>query len=482
MICPGSVFLSCWPEVYAATASDRLDAENFGCPPTDQTDIEQAVNISDGNEAGSILERLIEKSIAYPRKTRLALLLQIMRSIDRAFGLIHPRSFQGTGHDELTDWLLTANDLRRQTGAYATNNSLHLIPRGPLTREQRDELASYADTLEDRFACITAVQDHLFLDGTRIEVRLSPVVDEDPLKGVCAGESSPGVERICVVPVAEKFDDLTLTPLLRSNRRYLEIGPSPKINPAKVLLSALKTAGKVDIALAPEFIMTPDAHEELLYELRRNPATSRLILAGTTNTAERVDGLPWNEAVVVNHLGIELWRQRKLWPSMLDEHRAKTYKIENDAGEGPYHEHNTSGSCIHVVDIDTIGRCVILICQDVENTLAENLISCLQPDWVFVPILDRGFAVNSWFINRARSLSKVSKARLVGACSTALPRKDGQDAFCLTIMCASSGDVPGGLTNATAFKKAAGSPGFAIHHFGTDKWQPISNYVEDPNS
>ena len=147
-------------------------------------------------------------------------------------------------------------------------------------------------------------------------------------------------------------------------------------------------------------------------------------------------------------------------------------------GVGAYHEHNASGSCIQVVDIDSIGRCVILICQDVVNAMAEDLLRCLQPDWVFVPILDRGFAVRSWFVDRARSLSTVSKARLFGVCSTALPRSDGQEIYSLTIVCAADGDIPGAPCNATAFKSAEGSPGVAVHHFGVDKWDRIANMVE----
>jgi len=413
MSCPASLFLVCWQEAHQAAPSTRLDAENIEFPVSVKQTIAQALANSDGEVARQTLEQLLETSRQLTQKARLALLLLIMREIDHTFAPIHPRAFASSGSGQLANWLLMANEARRCTGVYAAHESLRLIPRGPLTRAQRGELSSYADTLEDRFAHITAVPAQLQLSGTRVDLSFSPIVDEDPLLGVHAGDDQPGRERVCVVPVAEKLGDLSLQPRQRGQRRYLEIGPSPDFQPAQVLLSALKRVPNVDIGLAPEFVMSSKAHEEVVASLHSSPTACRLLLAGTANTIDHDDGLPWNEAVVTNHFGVALWRQRKLWPSMLDEARAKTYNIMDMPGVGAYHEHNASGSCIQVVDIDSIGRCVILICQDVVNAMAEDLLRCLQPDWVFVPILDRGFAVRSWFVDRARSLSTVSKARLL---------------------------------------------------------------------
>jgi len=406
----------------------------------------------------------------------------MMERIDEAFASIHPRLFQSGDDSNRPDWLQLARDRRRDQGAFAScadvndakdipnGDRLLLIARGPLLRQQRDADVSYAENLADRFAFLSVARDSYILAKTSIKARYS-VIGEQFGIGVYPSDAPAGQERVSAAPIAEDLTQLSLRASVRHDTRFVAIEPAAHFDPCSVLLSALKVLGKTDIAVAPEFVMSPEAHDAVLENLKGGGFECRLLLAGTANTAKPDDvGQPWNEAVVSNDCGVELWRQRKLWPSELDEHRAAKYGVTEKGGQGRFHEDIASGDVVEVVDVDSLGRCLILICQDIVSDLARTLVTDVQPDWVFVPIMDRGFAEKSWFIAAAQKLCHESKARFVGVCSTALPRDDGQTVYCLNVICPEAGDefTP---SRVFSFREAEGSPGAAVHHFGTTEWE-----------
>jgi hypothetical protein len=225
--------------------------------------------------------------------------------------------------------------------------------------------------------------------------------------------------------------------------------------------------------------MTSAAHEKILSSIQAEPLKCRLLVAGTANTNERdVANQPWNEAVVANQYGVELWRQKKLWPSEITPERAAEFGITETDGVGNFHEDVASGAQVDVVDIDSLGRCVILICQDITSAdLALPLITDVQPDWVFVPIMDRGFAEKSWFSDIGQSLCTHSQTRIVGVCSTALPRPGAATSYCLQIFCAERGEEYAPW-RAVSLLAAEGAPGAAIHHFGVTQWMRFESLLK----
>ncbi|PLP98551.1 hypothetical protein CYJ10_22000 [Cupriavidus pauculus] len=226
--------------------------------------------------------------------------------------------------------------------------------------------------------------------------------------------------------------------------------------------------------------MSPEAHVSAFSDMGAAPLACRLLLAGTANTHSRdVAGQPWNEAVVANQCGVPLWHQQKLWPSEITPERAAEFGITGVGGAGNFHEDVASGSQIEVVDIDSLGRCVILICQDITSSdLATTLITDVQPDWVFVPIMDRGFAEKSWFSDIGQTVCTYSQARLVGICSTALPRAGTDKPHCLQIFCAERGEKYAPW-RAVSLLAADGEPGAAIHHFGVTKWMRFDTVLKE---
>lgn len=487
------LFLENWLIVRKANSAHRRSA------PRVEVNIEKAIqdalSLSKGQEAAQALRGLIA---AAPEGTPeadyklLGLRLRIMECIDRAFAPIHPRSFEDSESDTFPNWLLEARADRRQHGIFGRcpdrddhtgqeiGADLALIFRGPILRSQRYEYASSAENLADRFSYLSVVKMNHTLRYSPIAVEFT-VVDQRAGQGVDDGTRALGAERICVIPVAEEFKHLELAPRIVDGRRYVAFSPASSFNPAATLLTALRRENDLDIALVPEFVMSPAAHDEVLTSLQADPVQCRLLLAGTANTTDRdVTGKPWNEAVVTNRYGVELWRQRKLWPSELTPERAHDYGITETDGDGPFHEDITSGSCIKVVDIDTLGRCVILICQDITAPdLTTALIAEVQPDWVFVPILDRGFAKKGWFKDLGQHLCTLSQARLVGICSTALPRKDATLKYCLQMFCTEVGENRFVPWRAVSLLAAEGVPGAAIHHFGVTGWKRYEEDLKD---
>ena len=139
------------------------------------------------------------------------------------------------------------------------------------------------------------------------------------------------------------------------------------------------------------------------------------------------DGQAWNEGRVVNGLGGIIWKQRKLWQAGIDQQRARDFSLEPPENGRYLLEDNASGEEVVVADIDGFGRCIMLICQDVQaKPLTDELIRIFQPDWVFAPILDIGISDGRWVHARTFELSALSPARFLVATSTSLAAKPGK--------------------------------------------------------
>jgi hypothetical protein len=197
------------------------------------------------------------------------------------------------------------------------------------------------------------------------------------------------------------------------------------VQPGQRILESLEQHGQaVDIVVAPELVMSPDHMTSLGDELEKRRGPTRkfsMMIAGSGNTLEDGTQLPFNEAGVVNEVGAILWRQRKLWTACTDALRASKFGFVTDDVTGQVFEDNQSAKHVSVIDADELGRCIILICQDIQSDpLASELIRQYQPDWVFIPILDRAVKIGNWVHQRTWGLSSISPARFVVANSAAL--------------------------------------------------------------
>ncbi|WP_321918021.1 MULTISPECIES: hypothetical protein [unclassified Paraburkholderia] len=182
----------------------------------------------------------------------------------------------------------------------------------------------------------------------------------------------------------------------------------------------------IDIAIAPELIVSEQDAGQLAGLLPQYETVPRLFVCGSGLTAD-CDGaqynLPWNESHVLNGVGTVLWRQRKVMLATMSPDRAKECAIaQHDDSSTTFFENTATGDCIVVADIASLGRCVVLICQDLESELADTIVRRYQPDWVFTPVLDVGVDEGRWGHRRAFALSGHSFARFLVISSLSLAR------------------------------------------------------------
>lgn len=476
---PVEIFIRCWVEAGQWAPSERRIL------PKAVPSIDAAVQAALKNDSPELSGKELDRILLFAgsdRTARRVTTLQIMRCIDELFQNIHPRTIKlapaltarlSTG--KLPEWLRDARDHRRREGVYGATADRYLIPRGPLSRRPRSEHDSFADSLADRFAYLSVVPYVVQQEDRRIIVKMR-VVNSDALQGVPPGLRESGSEVVCAVPVAETRADLEFTQREVDGNAFVLYGPSTAIQPGKRLIDAIDAAAKtanLDIAVAPEFVVPSAAVEQILDILPQlGRSLCRLLVAGSGNAANEASEQPWNEAVALNGIGANIWRQRKVWPASIDPNRAIEFGLSL-SGTGNLFEDNSSGDSIEIVDIDSIGRCIILICQDFESSpMASELVRRWQPDWVFVPIMDRGLAVGGWFHQRAMALGRNAHTRFVAVSSVGLPRAGAAGALpCLLISCGinSDGVTPG---RAVVVKTAIDgtSPGYAIVDFSTQVW------------
>lgn len=415
---PADLFLQLVDQAEAMSSRQRQTAtknEDF------KSKIAKALQINSGQEAVDAIKNLIQKeSVKALPIDKNGCILSAMQAIDECFFYIHPRAqFVPAKKPQIPSWLRDLRDNRFLSGAYASNDNYRLVARGPLLRRDRDEIASNAENFMDRFAALSIVKHGLMLNTRTIKIQ-HIVIGLSAADGV-VGSKNPGHEEIIFIPIAEKKIDLVLTQRDVSGQGYVDYRLNSALDAANIIHSTLCMAGGVDIAFAPELVTTEASADSLALMLGNRAVSTRLIIAGSghTNTLS-VDNVAWNEACILNGKGAELWRQRKLWPAGLTADQAEKYYLDKPTSE-LLMEDNAEGDMLVVADVDGLGRCVVLICQDIEaQPLSNELVRQFQPDWVFIPVLDPGVLPGRWAHARAFNLSDSSNARFMVSSSLAL--------------------------------------------------------------
>lgn len=425
---PAHAFMELWEIVAGLSGFARTTYEDPGQNFKDSIDF--CMQADNASEAYDKVRGVIENAVKGRVRSGVnGILIVAMQRIDWAFLKIHPRVQNlppalATPTD-LPNWLREQKSQRIVDGCYLRDEEVRLICRGPLQRLPRAEFSSNAEDMVDMFVALAVAPNYLERGRRRIDID-QVVIPVARSAGISSG-GDPGKEKIAFVPIFEDAGDLHMSAEKIEKQDFVDFRMAPGINAAKILDTAIRSfAEPIDIVLAPELVMSEKHCDEFASNLDKAPLpTIRMILAGSGNTeAISADGIPWNEARVLNGRGHEIWRQRKLWPASLSSLRATQYAIPHTGSS--VLEKNAEGECLVIADVDGLGRCVILICQDVEaRPLAEDLIRQFQPDWVIVPILDPGIEPGRWVHQRTFALSNVSNARYLVVSSTGLSKVTG---------------------------------------------------------
>ncbi|MFG0272415.1 hypothetical protein [Pseudomonas sp. zjy_14] len=384
-----------------------------------ETSVQDSLKISDGPASYAALKNLQRGASDAVLNGRI---FYILRAIDNFFEIVHPRTVNRAkllDRLPLEHWLRKLVYARLENGAFAFTESHNLVPRGPLLRSAREPFASSGYSFPDQFAFLSVVVKELSIDERPIQVSTS-VFDRSLSQGAGLAPSSSGSEKVAFIPVAQLAEHLNVIQTQSNGYAYVDFQLRNDIDAAAVIDSVLDDIGYADIVMSGELVVDAAAADRLGPLIFAKPGRTRLLLAGSGNTHEKRDDLPWNEARVFNGLGVELWRQRKVWQAGLDSARALDLGLV-PGPNGQVMELNHAGEEVVVADIEGLGRCVILICQDIKSSpLASELLKRYQPDWVFVPIMDWGTATKRWAHLEAYELSAKSQARFLIASSLSM--------------------------------------------------------------
>lgn len=422
---PSALFIAMWRVAGGWDPADRAVMPRPLLATRHQ--LAAAVALDDGAEAAAAIIRTIDAN--WPtgdshldRIMAAGLILEAMHAIEDAYTSLHPRTrtiaplFGSSA--AVPNWLDAAERKRLRDGSYAEGDGSRLIPNGPFSRHARGRAAAAANLLQDHFPILTVAPTTSQEQDRSIAVDMK-VIGTDSMRGVPASRSI-GRERVRFIPIAETKNDLSFVTSDRVGQPVLDVQPA--IDTGARLLDGLRDGKDIDLAFAPELTVPGDAEEMLRNGIGRlADLAPRIILAGSGLSAEKGEcGRAWNEARVFSRGGRLLWRQRKIWPFGMPQASAVRYGFK-DPGEGCTLMEDIAGnSRITIVDIDGFGRCVVLICQDLEaRPVVDEIIARYQPDWVLTPVLDPGVKISGWAHQRALALSKRAQARiLVGSSLT----------------------------------------------------------------
>ncbi|ALE58894.1 hypothetical protein AC233_30850 [Burkholderia sp. HB1] len=426
---PEEVFISCWE--IAKGWKDAVRARVKSASRESRKLVENSLSIDSGPEATRQLLALLAGDPASEHWKEM--LFCIMRCIDKLFSSVHPRTRQTLPHMggnlSLPSWLDMADDRRADSGSYWTwdEEHLRLIPKGPLQRSCRSEFASSTDDLADRFSCLSVVPCKASLEGREVQIEIVHV-DASVTHGVKPTATASGSESILFVPVAQEKADLETTLHRLDVKSFVDYNLVSGVSITKRIRTILPQLEKrsLDIAIAPELTVSERDAGQLAGLLAQCDTAPRLFICGSGLTADcdsDQHNLPWNQSHVLNGIGTVLWRQRKVMLATMSPDRAKECAIaQHDDSSTTFFENTATGDCVVVADIDSLGRCVVLICQDLESELADTIVKRYQPDWVFTPVLDVGVDEGRWGHRRAFALSGYSYARFLIVSSLSLAR------------------------------------------------------------
>lgn len=475
---PATLFLDLWEQAGQFSPQELTRAQRPRA--TFMRKVAEALALDDGQAALQGISSAIRRASGTDADSFRGEILATMRAIDEMFYSIHPRASvvaPAVGlRQRLPVWLRDLRDRRLVTASYAELKDRRLIPRGPLLRNARPPLASAGESLADRFAALGVAPGTLLHEERAISV-VHTVIPASTVRGVSPG-SNVGAETVAFVPLAEARKDLRIREVVRDKIPFADCGPSTSFDPAHRLAAAITISGPVDLVVAPELLIPEEAADRLAGLLAELPKAPRMVIAGSGHTNETHDDQPFNESRVLNGFGVELWRQRKIWPAGLGQWMALKLGLSDPGATGRLMEDNAAADEIVIADVDGLGRCLILICQDLQaQPLSSEIIRIFQPDWVFTPILDHGADAGRWAHQRIFDLSSLSHARFLVSCCTALADKlELKKAVMCGLAAGPRASTDADVERAvlTAAVEEGTDPGFAVIAWRADNWMQSS--------
>jgi hypothetical protein len=189
---------------------------------------------------------------------------------------------------------------------------------------------------------------------------------------------------------------------------------------------------EVQIVLFPEAVVSDQVLDSIKTELRRLAVNGSvypaLVLAGTFERPCAPTGRPgFNQAVVLNGRGEELWRQSKLHPYSMKPYEQALYGLESIFGGRDADEHiTTHPRQIAFYDSPLTGaRMVVAICEDsAQEDPYMTAIRWMRPNLVMIPVLAGALCKGRGFEKTVGGLAMDPGCLTAVVNSAALPRAE----------------------------------------------------------
>lgn len=383
-----------------------------------------------------------------PFLLRLLCLLQAIDSASAGFSYFAPFREPGTWPVVRTVLSKGPHNLTREAGGFVLCKPSRLFPleSGVWWREIKDA-GTWTDIPERglhharRFVNLCRVPEP---DGYELEVRV--LTDAEDLRPTDWSRVrvafAPMLERLGVSGTVAFLHPGPLQ-LFKNRERRFTISISPP-DPPDVACEPLSTSAEAVLRFAaqqnaqivafPE-LAVPDPVlqriKRVLLDLSRTGSRSpQLVFAGTFLRAHSSSqtGLPYNEAVILNGRGDELWRQRKLHPYAMQPYEQKMYKLNSVLGGVDACQEDVENFPRRIVVCDSPAtgiRAIVLICEDGGQEMpTRQAIRVLQPNLVFNPVMAGALHENRSFVRNADGLARDPQTIVLIANSAVLPRSE----------------------------------------------------------
>ncbi|MBG8559925.1 hypothetical protein I4436_09920 [Pseudomonas qingdaonensis] len=418
-ISPATTFLNYWK--IAATWKASLIANVARPSDAFKQAIWEALCITDGPASVTMLESLVKDAEDGRKRGRMLVAMEV---IDTFFYQIHPRAIYDTNSTNINldknHWIKILQSKRILSGFYCSINGRKLIPRGPLTRQCRPISAANADCFRDRFSALSVVEQSTSVHEVPVKISLKVRLPSSP-----QGIASDGIYRdksIAFIPLAEEQGHLDVAQRTKEKISFVDFRAAEALDVPAKTMGTLQSIGYSDIIIAPELIISESDSKLIKAGIQKDTGHFRAFIAGSGHTVSTENGQSWNKSNIYNGAGGLVFGQKKIWLADVSPARAEEFGLDTSASK--IIEDNASGDELIVADLDGFGRCVILICQDLNaHPMADFVIGNYQPDWVFVPILDVGVSTGRWFHQRIIELSNLAPTRFLVCSSLSLADK-----------------------------------------------------------
>lgn len=345
----------------------------------------------------------------------------VMCALDLAAMDIHPSMPTRAGGRALalSPLLSRMKQVRTVNGVYGEHDGRRTIPKGRLSKQRGDPEVDWASgaNLETQFEYLTVLRPATAQYSIQIEVvppRLSPLDGPPKFVGLA--------------PIAEDADDLNFTTEKRGGRPYLDAHPRDVALLQKRLIDGVVSLldRGADLIVLPELVVPQETADALAAALKARPAPrpDAMIVCGSgLTTLSGATGLRFNEAVVLNGHGLELFRQRKIHPFNMGDQRMRECGIPFADGfeNKPHMEDIEPHTEIKVRDLIGMGRTIVAICEDLEQySPIGEIVMATRPDWVLTPVLDVSQEPGRWTHQRSIELGRKTGSQFVVSCSTSL--------------------------------------------------------------